>query len=782
MGCRCCRVGLPRALPTGKDDCFDAEAALVDDPKIPAQAVSCSQNPERHTEEVFAHGCADDLKVSAQPPGSEGFGAPVGSVVAHGCGAEGLKVSARSPSWQGVEALAGEVFVHGCGDCDQLGLGDLRRERQKPTLVTGLKGVCIASIACGGLHTVCASVEGSLYTWGCGDDGALGRASGDSDCEPQRLALPPEAQAAGIAMVACGDSHSCVLDGAGGVWLCGSYKDSSGYIGIARPGGLVVEKSFEPALVQGLGRIVGLASGANHTLVLESGGRRAFSWGSNQAGQLGLGNLERRCGVIEEGNTNELGADAQGAPEDAICLVDGAAAMTASATASRSEKVSLLSPHEMVFDIPRDDVAIGVFASSECSYLTTRDGCAYGCGLNGHGQVGTGTASTVVWALEPIRALRHADWLGGGQYTSAALVGSQVFTWGKAEECGHGIAPGSPPVLVPRVVASLPAIRALRCGMAHMLACSEDGAVFTWGCGITHQLGNRPRDVDDPHDAGDDPEDELEPYRVSSKALAGRFAFMADGGAQHSVVLAHDGKGGLSIERPEADEQPLTSYLQSVQSEAEEEAEVIKVETREEFWRVQIEAVYRRRNPYKLENVPDLMEKYEGQEAVLYTKICRKYDLDPSKFYADPAAWDDEASQVDDGGNELSDRRDDARVACPADGGDSTPRDGAGVPGLVDGGAWEAAVAEARAAGLPGPPSIVDLDADASDHSQHGASLACPDGAGLDAGMALRSEDSKSRRCSGRGLVKVRNRKQERRESKTGARASGLRGKASRNT
>ena len=74
-----------------------------------------------------------------------------------------------------------------------------------------------------------------------------------------------------------------------------------------------------------------------------------------------------------------------------------------------------------------------------------------------------------------------------------------------------------------------------------MLASTCDGDLFVWGCGLTHQLANRPRDVSNPADADEEPADELRPYRVSSKQLQKRFVMLADGGAQHSVELAWDG-------------------------------------------------------------------------------------------------------------------------------------------------------------------------------------------------------------------------------------------------
>merc|ERR1719316_2543937 len=168
------------------------------------------------------------------------------------------------------------------------------------------------------------------------------------------------------------------------------------------------------------------------------------------------------------------------------------------------EKQSLLFPKKVSIE-NYEGTLTRVFASCECTFVITKEGMAYGCGLNCNGQVGVGYISAGVCALKEVNDIRNADWIGGGTHMSAALVNQQVFTWGRAEECGHGASVQSPPVLQPRVLEQLPAIRTLRCGMSHTLACSEGGDVFTWGCGVSHQLGNKPHDCDDPHDAQDEP-------------------------------------------------------------------------------------------------------------------------------------------------------------------------------------------------------------------------------------------------------------------------------------
>lgn len=593
--------------------------------------------------------------------------------------------------YSGNDHVSGIVLVHGSGDCDQLGLGDDVRERKKPTLVKSLLGVGISSVACGGLHTICISTTGQLYSWGCGDDGALGHPCGDNDSQPSLVQLPTDVV---IRMVACGDSHSCAIDATDRLWQWGSYRDNDGYVGIALPTSQIAEKTFVPGLVPGVGAIYRVACGAHHTIALSSG-NEAFSWGSNQSGQLGLHSglgcefaEEVVCGaeaanvplLVRQGSgvmallsehashihrvtsvcTNhglELDASNMGLHEIKNHVAGGSGLRTATCRkVPAHEKHSLLYPQRVLLDDTdhRDARIDQVFASSECSFLTSADGHAYGCGLNSDGQVGVGTISVVVASMRRVSGVDSASWIGGGLHMSAALVHGQVLTWGRPEECGLGLQVGAMPVLTPTLVEGLPPIRALRCGMSHTLACCENGKVHVWGCGVSHQLGNRPRDVLDPGDAGDDPADELAPYVISSKQLDGRVALQAAGGAQHSVELVLDVVQCLQNTVEEEGEAEACgnhawgeAHVQSAQVGCDESPDdVIVVQTREDFWRVQVEAVYRRRNPYKLDKVPELLEKYEGREAVLYTKVCLKYDLDPSKFYADPSAWPEDSDFI----------------------------------------------------------------------------------------------------------------------------------------
>lgn len=103
------------------------------------------------------------------------------------------------------------------------------------------------------------------------------------------------------------------------------------------------------------------------------------------------------------------------------------------------------------------------------------------------------------------------------------------------------------------------------------------------------------------------------------------------------MEASHQGSQSANVPRPalatNADDQPA------------KELAPVKVDD-SNFWLVQMEAIYKRRNPHKLQSVPSLLEKYKGKEAALYAKVCKTYDLDPSKFYADPKAWEQYENDV----------------------------------------------------------------------------------------------------------------------------------------
>ena len=95
-----------------------------------------------------------------------------------------------------------ELFIVGSGDCGQLGHGEDELEFEKPKKFKFFSDKSIVQIACGGLHTVAVGEAGQVWTWGCNDDQALGRAGAED--QPCLVDLPNSR----VVSASAGDSHS----------------------------------------------------------------------------------------------------------------------------------------------------------------------------------------------------------------------------------------------------------------------------------------------------------------------------------------------------------------------------------------------------------------------------------------------------------------------------------------------------------------------------------------------------------------------------------------------
>jgi regulator of chromosome condensation len=98
-----------------------------------------------------------------------------------------------------------DVYSYGSGECDQLGLGDTDVfEAKVPKKVISLNTEInnkVYQICCGGMHTVVLTTMGKIFTWGCGDDGTLGREGIDNTPGIVDIDIP-------MNNICAGDSHT----------------------------------------------------------------------------------------------------------------------------------------------------------------------------------------------------------------------------------------------------------------------------------------------------------------------------------------------------------------------------------------------------------------------------------------------------------------------------------------------------------------------------------------------------------------------------------------------
>lgn len=135
-------------------------------------------------------------------------------------------------------------------------------EKKDNIYVNPLYKKSVYKIACGGLHSVVLTTDGKAYTFGCNDEGALGRKGPES--VPMEVVLDNP-----VDLISAGDNHTMFANSVNGiVYFTGNYN----YL----RGEKMIENVNEPIKFTTVSLdirnrnhpIQKLVSGANHTCIL----------------------------------------------------------------------------------------------------------------------------------------------------------------------------------------------------------------------------------------------------------------------------------------------------------------------------------------------------------------------------------------------------------------------------------------------------------------------------------------------------------------------------------
>ncbi len=174
----------------------------------------------------------------------------------------------------------GAAYCWGAGSEGQLGVGPAPDGRQLPVRVGGaLVGHRVTAIAAGNVHT-CAVADATLYCWGWGADGQLGRGSTGSASVPTRVPLPGP-----VTAVVAGANSTCAIAASRAYcWGAGS----EGQLGRGSR-----TRSLTPVAVGGaLARkpVTRIAIGESHACAVAD---QTYCWGAGLVGELGDGRRHR---------------------------------------------------------------------------------------------------------------------------------------------------------------------------------------------------------------------------------------------------------------------------------------------------------------------------------------------------------------------------------------------------------------------------------------------------------------------------------------------------------
>ncbi|KAK2709534.1 hypothetical protein QYM36_013262, partial [Artemia franciscana] len=113
----------------------------------------------------------------------------------------------------------GEVYSFGEADDGKLGHGN-KFSCDKPKVIEALRGKEIIDIACGGAHSAAVSAVGELYTWGKGRYGRLGHGDSEDQLKPKLVEALIGYRVVGVAC-GSGDAQTLCITDDDSVWSWG---------------------------------------------------------------------------------------------------------------------------------------------------------------------------------------------------------------------------------------------------------------------------------------------------------------------------------------------------------------------------------------------------------------------------------------------------------------------------------------------------------------------------------------------------------------------------------
>ena len=337
-------------------------------------------------------------------------------------------------------------------------------------------------LAAGTWHSAAIRTDGSVWTWGLNLDGQLGDGTTVSSSTPVRVVGIDDARA-----VAVGGLHMLVLRANGTVVAMGRNLD--GQLGDGTTIGRVLPVTVSGGRL-GLGNVVAVAAATRHSVALRADGT-VWTWGVNEYGQLGLGDLQSRTRATRVDGLDQVVAVAAGGHHTLALRADGTVWAWGSGSSGQLGGTSGAGVmRSLPAPVPGVTDAIAI-ASGDAHALALRsDGTVLGWGANSRGQLGNGRTDPAQPTPVQALGLSGVRAIAAGSVHSLALTASRALAvWGGNgfRQLGDGSTTDrSAPFVRPATTGAL----AVAGGGPHTLALAPDGTVVASGRNSDGQLGN----------------------------------------------------------------------------------------------------------------------------------------------------------------------------------------------------------------------------------------------------------------------------------------------------
>ena len=403
--------------------------------------------------------------------------------------------------WQSVEVgnrftiatkTDGSVWTWGWNDGGALGDGNgYTTDRYVPSRV-GTATNWVEASAAGGSFTIARNSAGELFAWGDAYYGQLAQGNSTDHHTPVQIGVDTD-----WASSTTGDSFAAAIKSGGTLYTWGyNYYGQLGSSDTANKN-TVTLVTFPPSVIWSQ-----VAAGDSHTIALDSLGR-IFTTGYNYYGQLGDGTSTNRSIFVQVGTDTDWTKVWAGAHSSYAQKTDGtiwgwgigtsgqlgeASANPANPTGS---PISKNVPTQIGTDADWVDLNPGqyyVLARRSDGSLWVWGSGSYGIGL-GPNVSSTGNGSYSPYIARRIGLENNWEAASSSQYSSyfsLVVRNGQLFSWGYGSDGELGIGDGnlSGTYHTLQQVGNDVDWQSVSAGFEHSIALKDDGSLWEWGYGL----------------------------------------------------------------------------------------------------------------------------------------------------------------------------------------------------------------------------------------------------------------------------------------------------------
>ncbi len=372
----------------------------------------------------------------------------------------------------------GSLWCWGTGAQGILGTGNNSNQYNPAREITNANDW--HSVSAGSSHTCAIKNDHSLWCWGRGINGQLGTVSTSETSTPTR----ERTNANDWRSVSAGLYHTCAVKNDDSLWCWGS--NNAGELGV----GNTTQQNTPTREITNANNWRDVSTKDNYTCAVKNDSS-VWCWGLGGSGQLGTGNTDWHSSPMREiTNANNWNKISNGGQYACAIKNDGALWCWGSIGNGQLGTGDINQKNSPARESSNATNWLSVSANNSHTCAIKNDGSLWCWGAGGQGQLGAGNTTSRSY---PVRESSNAtNWVSvsnGGSHACALKNNASLWCWGVGTQGQLGTGNTGQQTSPTREVSNATNWANVSAGNSYTCAVKNDGSLWCWGTGGSGRLG-----------------------------------------------------------------------------------------------------------------------------------------------------------------------------------------------------------------------------------------------------------------------------------------------------